>query len=110
MSLGLKALLLILTVLASRMACLSLDEVHSSLRTFKSLHDHNRDKGLGNALNTVRRRKNEYTRSYAYGPYSLPVYAEEYDKRLGPFIKKQQEEVMDVPLGVSFIEKFTLNS
>jgi len=102
MSFIFKLLALIVAGLASRMACLSLEDIHSSSQTFQSvpLNDH-KDKTLGSALDTVRRRRQEYPFTHFYGPYSLPFQASEYYRRLEPFVKKQDEEVMDVPLGVS---------
>jgi hypothetical protein len=104
MSVLFKILVLISTVFASQISCLSLDEIHSSSQTFKNIPFVNKnDKTLGSALDTVRRRRQEYPFANFYGPYSFPVQASEYYQRLIPFAKKQTEEFVDVPIGVSFL-------
>ena len=110
MSLAFKLLVLILTTLAVRMAsCLSLDDVHLSLNTFNHNNEptssrdnrksYRRERLFDSLLKKKRRLENRYQDSF--GPYSLPIYdSMEFYRRFPP-MKKQEEQVINVPLGVS---------
>ena len=102
----LKTSLLLVTLLVSRIACLSLDEIHSSSETFKTLSNKDRDKSLRSAIDTIHRRRQEYPFAHIYGPHSLPLQAIKYYERLVPFNNKPDKQVVDDLLGVSSSTNF----
>ncbi|XP_054159262.1 protein PFC0760c-like [Oppia nitens] len=93
-------LFLTLTVLISWTTSLSLNEIHSLSHNFKSIsHNNNNDKSLKDAIKTIQKRRQQtlYPLAHLYGPYSLPVTAIEYYKRLVPIDTHFDEELIDVP-------------
>ena len=93
-----KSLVIFVTILVSRITCLSLDEIHSSSKTFKSVSHNNRDKSLRTAIDTIRRRRQEYPIAQLYGPFSLPL---KYYESLVPNNKISDQQVVNDLLGVS---------
>ncbi|CAG2166148.1 unnamed protein product [Oppiella nova] len=89
-----------------RVTCLSLDEIHSSSKQFKSV-SHNRDNSLKNAIETIQRRRAENPLAHLYGPNSLPLQAIQYYKRLVPLVPintNPNVQLIEVPLEYNQIE------
>ena len=91
-----KSSVILVIILVSRIAGLSLDEIHSSSKTFKTIPHNKKDKDLKNAIDTIRWRREEYPIGQLFGPFSLPLSYE----TLSTFSKSPNQQVVDDLLGV----------
>ena len=83
---------LIIALVVSRLRCLSLDQIHSSSQTFKSL-SHNKDKIPKTGIESIRNRRGEYR----YEQWnSIPMNDLEFYQRVMSSKKPTYEPVDDI--------------